>query len=102
MGLSAELALDGHDRHRAFRCKRQNFRRTSVDKLCSQFHWELRSVMRGNAAAEPVSSFQQGDLEPSFSEAAGCGKSGNAAANDQCVHSVAAVTFCFAAPVTGI
>src|SRR5437899_169086 len=102
MRLSAELALDGHDWHRAFRSKRQNLRGLSVNKLCPQFHWELRSVVRVNSAAQAVPSFQQGDLESSFREAARRGKSGNAAADDQCVHSVAAVTPCFVDPVTGI
>ncbi len=102
VGLSAELALNGHNRHRAFRRKRQNFRRLSVNKFCSQFHRELRSVVRVNAPAEAVARFQQGDLQASFREAAGRGKSGNAAANDQRVHSVAAVTSCLVDPVTGI
>jgi hypothetical protein len=62
LGLSAELSLDGHDWHRAFRRKRQNFRRLSVNKLGSQFHWELRSVVCVNAPAEAVARFQQGDL----------------------------------------
>src|SRR5437868_2308841 len=102
MDLSAELALDGHDWHRAFSRERENFRGMPVNELCAKLHRELIGVVRVNTTTQAVPSFQQGHAESRLREAAGCSKSGNPAADDQCVHSVAAVTFCFAAPVTGI
>src|SRR5258707_391989 len=100
--LPAKIALNRHDRRRRFRRKSKNFFRTTVNKLCSQLHWELCCVLRVDAAAETVARFQQGDALPSFREMAGGSQPGNAAADDQGIHNCAAVTSCLEAPETGI